>query len=160
MTFEEHLDNLTRHIHLVRSACSMLGKRLVNAGRVEFGRNLIARGFAHDQSKFHGIEWDYLHQGDDIDKTKLWDAIKQHVATNDHHPEFHGGIDNMPEIAIAEMCCDWYARSQEFGKDLREWIRKEAFKKYKFNYRTQEGKWVKNFVNLLLKDYFAKKEKP
>lgn len=156
MDFAEHIDNLTRHIHLVRQGCSMLGKRLVQSGREEFGRILIARGFAHDQSKFHGIEWDYLHVGDQVDKIRLAEAIKQHVSTNDHHPEFWGGIENMPEVAVAEMCCDWYARSQEFGKDLREWIKKEAFKKYDFDYRTQTGQWVKLYVNILLKNYFSK----
>lgn len=154
MKFEEHIDNLTRHIHLVRQGCSMLGKRLVQLGRAEFGRILIARGFAHDQSKFHGIEWDCLHVGEEINKDRLLEAIKQHVSTNDHHPEFWGGIDNMPEVAVAEMCCDWYARSQEFGKDLRVWIKKEAFKKYDFDYRTEQGKWVKLYVNILLKNYF------
>ena len=62
----------------------------------------------------------------------------------------------MPEIAVAEMVCDWYARSQEFGKDLREWIRTTAFKKYDFNYRTTAGRWVKAYVEMLLKNYFAK----
>lgn len=156
MTFEEHIDNLTRHIHLVRQGTSMLGKRLVQMGRAEFGRLLIARGFRHDDSKFYGIEWDYLHQGDDVNSERLRDAIKQHVSTNDHHPEYWGGIENMPEIAIAEMVCDWYARSQEFGKDLREWIKKEAFKKYDFDYRTEAGKWVKLYVGILLKNYFSK----
>ena len=28
----------------------------------------------------------------------------------------------MPEISVAEMVCDWYARAQEFGTGLRDWI--------------------------------------
>lgn len=156
MTFEEHIDNLTRHIHMVRSGCSLLGKRLVNAGRVDFGRILIARGFAHDQSKFHGIEWEYLHQGDNVDPEKIKEAIRQHQLTNDHHPEYWGGIHRMPEITVAEMCCDWYARSQEFGTNLRDWIRDTAFKKHEFDYRTQAGKWVKTYTDLLLRSHFSK----
>ena len=92
LSFDEHLENLTRHIHLVRGGCSLLGKRLVAQGRVEFGRLLIARGFSHDTSKFFGVEWEYLHVGDDVNTDKLRAAIQQHVSTNDHHPEFWGGI--------------------------------------------------------------------
>ena len=41
-TPREHLDNLVRHITLVREACILLGERLMDSGRLEFGRLLIA----------------------------------------------------------------------------------------------------------------------
>ena len=65
----------------------------------------------------------------DKDAFKL--AWQQHVTTNPHHPEFWGGVENMPDFAIAEMVCDWYARSQEFGASVREWYQDEAMGKFK-----------------------------
>ncbi len=153
---QEHLENLVRHIELVRGACLLLGKRLMAQGRQEFGRILIARGFEHDVSKFSGIEWDYLHAGKDIPKEQLDLAIKQHVRTNSHHPEYWGGFENMPELAVAEMVCDWYARSQEFGTGLRDWIKTKAVEKFHIDTNGEQYGWVLKFVDLLLQDHFVR----
>ena len=152
----EHLDNLVRHIDLVRGACLLLGKRLIAQGRVEFGRILIARGFEHDVSKFSGIEWDYLHAGQNVPRDQLDMAIRQHVRTNSHHPEYWGGIENMPEIAVAEMVCDWYARSQEFGTGLREWITSQAVERFQIDVAGEGYAWVQQYVGLLLVDHFVR----
>jgi len=152
----EHLDNLVRHIDLVRGACLLLGKRLIAQGRVEFGRILIARGFEHDVSKFSGIEWDYLHAGQNVPRDQLDMAIRQHVRTNSHHPEYWGGIENMPEIAVAEMVCDWYARSQEFGTGLREWITSQAVERFQIDVGGERYAWVQQYVGLLLVDHFVR----
>lgn len=156
LTPREHLSNLVRHIDLVREACLLLGTRLMDSGRGEFGRLLIAAGFQHDVSKFFGIEWNYLHAGRDIPKEQLELAIKQHTQTNLHHPEYWGGIEHMPEIAIAEMTCDWYARSQEFGTSLRDWIKQNAIDKFKIDLESEQYKWINNFVNILLEDQFVR----
>jgi hypothetical protein len=153
---EEHLDNLIRHLNLVRDACLLLGKRLMGQGAADFARLLIARGFAHDASKFHGIEWDYLHAGPDVPEAELRLAIEQHRRTNSHHPEFWGGIDNMPEICVAEMVCDWYARAQEFGTDLRVWIEEEAVPNYDIDRKGDHYAWIRRFVDLLLRDSFRR----
>lgn len=155
-TVEEHLDNLVRHIELVREACLLLGKRLISQGRKEFGRILISKGFVHDASKFSGIEWDYLHAGNDVPKEKLALAVQQHVLTNDHHPERWGGFHNMPEIYVAEMAADFYARSQEFGTDLRKWIKDVAVDKYNIDINDKQYKWLMGFVDILIEDHFVK----
>lgn len=151
-TKEEHLDNLIRHISLVRDACVLLGKRLDN----DQGRLLIARGFIHDASKFHGIEWECLHVGPGVTKRKLDLAIKQHVHTNSHHPEYHGGIKFMPPVDVAEMVCDWYARAQEFGTSLVDWIEADAVKKFKIKRDSQQYKWIGEYTSLLLESPFKK----
>ena len=156
LTPREHLDDLVRHINLVREACLLLGKRLMDQGRVEFGRLLIAAGFQHDASKFFGIEWDYLHAGKDAPKEQVILATKQHTRTNSHHPEYWGGVDLMPEIAVAEMVCDWYARSHEFGTSLREWIKTEAVDRFKIDLESEQYKWITNFVDILLEDRFVR----
>jgi|19_taG_2_1085344.scaffolds.fasta_scaffold00369_11 hypothetical protein len=156
---DEHLDNLLRHIELVRDYCTLLGKRLIKQGRHEFGQLLIARGHTHDATKFYGIEWDYLHRGPDTPHDELELAIKQHVRTNSHHPEFHGGIIHMPEVDVAEMVCDWYARGTEFGTNLRDWITDTAIGRYKIDLEGKQYAWINNFVDMLLRDPFSKKVK-
>jgi hypothetical protein len=155
-TPREHLDNLVRHIELVREACLLLGRRLMDSGRMEFGRLLIAAGFQHDVSKFFGIEWNYLHAGRDVPFEQLTFAIRQHTETNSHHPEYWGGVENMPEIAVGEMVCDWYARSQEFGTGLRDWIKQNAIDKFKIDLESDQMKWINKFVNILLEDHFVR----
>ncbi len=155
-TLEQHLDNLLRHVELVREAGILLGKRLIAKGRTDFGRLLIANVHTHDASKFYGIEWQWLHMGPKVPKRMLEAAIKQHRETNSHHPEFHGGFGNMPEIAVAEMACDWYARSQEFGTGLRAWIEEEAVKKFDMDKDGEQYKWLSSFLDLLLQDSFRR----
>ncbi len=156
LSIDDHIDNLIRHIELVREACTLLGKRLMKSGRVEFGRLLIAKGFQHDVSKFYGLEWDFMHTGKDTPKDKLELAIHQHVSTNSHHPEYHGGIENMPELAVYEMVADWYSRSQEFGTSLRDWINNTAIDKYKIVVDGEVHRWIKKAIDILLEDTFVK----
>ena len=155
---EEHLDNLIRHITLVREACTLMGKRLIMQGRKDLGRLLIMRGHMHDVSKFTGIEWDYLHVGPDVAPIDLDHAVKQHTRTNSHHPEYHGGVDNMTPLDIAEMVCDWYARAQEFGTDLRAWVRSEAVDRFKITpgLASEQWVWIQECLDLLLKDSFKR----
>jgi hypothetical protein len=156
LTPEQHLDNLVRHIDMVRNACLRLGKHLMAEGRLEFGRIVIARGFTHDASKFLGIEWDFLHAGRDVPAPELELAIRQHRLTNAHHPEYWGGFENMPEVSIAEMACDCYARGAEFGTDLRQWIQTVAVPKYNIDVNGQRYRWLVGFVEVLLEDHFRR----
>lgn len=156
LNISDHLDNLIRHIELVRGATTLLGKRLIAKGRIEFGRLLIAKGFEHDITKFYGIEWEYLHAGNDIPREQLALAVKQHVSVNSHHPEYWGGFENMPELAIAELVCDWYARSQEFGTCLRDWIIQTAIERFKIDAESEQYVWLTKFLDLLLEDSFVR----
>jgi hypothetical protein len=152
---EAHLDALIRHISLVRDACVLLGKRLIAQGRPHLGRLLIAHGFVHDASKFYGIEWEYLTTGRDVPPQVRDLAIEHHRQTNAHHPEYWGGFENMPEVYVAEMACDLYARSQEFGTDLRQWIRDTAVPRYRIDPACEEYGRLETFVEMLLAKPFT-----
>jgi len=153
-----HIENLCRHINLVRSATELLGKQLVREGQIDFGRLLIANGYQHDVSKFFGIEWDFLHNGSDVDKENLKLTVKQHILTNAHHPEYWGGFANMPDLYIAEMVCDWYARSQEFGTSINVWITSTAIQKYNIDVNSREYGLVKKYISILTQNTFVKLE--
>jgi hypothetical protein len=153
----KHINDLTRHIDLVRDNCLLLGVRLVEAGEIELGVQLIERGYKHDISKFSGIEFKYLHNGPDVPIKELELAIKEHQSQNDHHPEFWTeGVEDMSRAAIGEMVADWFARSQEFGTSLRNWIDEEAIVRYNINKRGKQYKWIKEFLDILLNDPFKK----
>lgn len=149
---------LLRHIKLVQDACEVIGTKLIESGEIELGKNLIAKSLIHDNSKFYGLEWTILmsydeYKDDDVEKLEM--AIFQHINTNDHHPEYWGDINSMPKICIAEMVADWYARSNEFGTDLRKWIKNTALEKYNISPHGVKYKEIKKFVDLLLEKPFS-----
>lgn len=158
----QKVEDLLRHLRNVEDACERLGKKLMLQGELHFGRNLIANSRIHDFSKWHGVEWDYLTReaADNPEtKDKFLDALKQHQAVNDHHPEFWGGINDMPRIKVAEMVCDWYARSVEMGTDLRAFFQDVACKKYDMSKQGKKYKEVRDFMELLLDAQFKKPKK-
>lgn len=156
----KHLELLLRHIELVQQNCIQIAKKLIEVGDCDLGRHLIQNAMQHDGSKFIGIEWDCmkaysvkkkLNKEESIDLGK---AANTHARSNPHHPEYWGGIHNMPEVYIIEMVCDWRARSIEFAKDLREWIDNEASKRYKFNKTDKVYTTITKYLDVLLNKPF------
>jgi hypothetical protein len=157
MTDEEKpVRALLRHIRNVQDECQLLAERLLEQGKHDLARALLANGMLHDNSKFRGVEWDYLSEEA---KAKTPDqfraAVQQHQETNPHHPEYWGGIDNMPNVYIAEMVCDWKARSAEFGTDLREWVKTKASKRWGFTTQGRAYREIKQFLDVLLDPRFT-----
>lgn len=62
-------------------------------------------------------------------------AIQHHVLYNPHHPEYHRTPDDMTDVDIAEMCCDWFAMSQEHGTSIDDWIAEVIPSRFKFYVR-------------------------
>lgn len=146
----EKVNSLLRHIHHVQENCVYLGLKLIELGEEEFGKTLIANGQIHDNSKWKGVEWDHLESKDPL----LKEAILQHSRTNSHHPEYWGGIHIMPSIYIAEMVCDWKARSTEFGTDVRVWITARATERFGFTMGDRVGLVIEKYIDLLLDKEF------
>ena len=144
---------ITRHIRNVEDNCLILGERLISQGEIELGKQLVAHGFVHDASKFYGIEFEFMSpvpSPEDPSKLKMKLAIQHHQKTNLHHPEaWSGGIQDMPDVYLAEFCCDVKARSQEFGTSLRQWIDEKATKKWNFSKDDDVYKKVMKYVDLL-----------
>ncbi len=152
---QKRLDILLRHINNVRDNCVILAQKLEENGEDDFAIKLIANAQIHDNSKFHGIEWLYLHADVKDSKPELFKAANhQHIHNNQHHPEYWGDIHSMPRIYVAEMCADWLSRSQEFGQSLWTWINEEATAKYSFEKRQKQYKEIKYFVDILLDGAF------
>jgi len=152
--YSERLEILRRHIDHVQESSWIVAERLIKRAEKNdraLAHELVTNVQVHDHSKFTGIEWLYLH--DDV-KEKEPELFKvawlQHVSTNTHHPEYWHGIDNMPDVFLAEMVADWKARSNELGTDLRSWIKESATKKFKFPATGKVYKKIKIFVDLML----------
>ena len=100
---------------------------------------LIARAVMHDASKRDDAErpgYDALFQAlaDGLSMAEarthpLIDAaIVHHLATNDHHPEYHArGIAGMSLLSLLEMACDWKAASERRGKTFELGAQLERF---------------------------------
>lgn len=149
----EKIRAISRHIRNVEDNCLLLGEKLIAQGEVELGHKLIANGYIHDASKFHGIEWEHMAPGqptaEEGAKLKLKMAVQHHSKTNSHHPEYWGGIQLMPRLFLAEMVADWKARSEEFGTSLRDWIDEQATKRFEFSKDDRVYKEIAEFVDLL-----------
>jgi hypothetical protein len=133
------------HIERVRRCLGLLAK--VTA----YGKELIERAKVHDASKFGSEEripyvWlteyhrcrrsgePFEYPEGMAEKVKL--AIHHHVTTNSHHPEFHADPNDMSDVDLIEMVCDWTAMAQEFGQDggsARGWADKTIGKRVAFN---------------------------
>ena len=150
---QEQLEALIRHIKKVQDACWELAKKLLKRGEISFARQLVAASLTHDNSKFYGIEWENLIHSDNQELLKF--AVHHHTQTNKHHPEYWGGVDNMPRVSLAEMVCDWYARSNEFATDLRAWVKDTALEKYDISPQGKTYKIIKEFIDLLLEPPFT-----
>lgn len=151
---ERHLNAVKRHIEGVYHNCVLLSDRLYENGEKELARELVANGFIHDNSKFYGIEWEYLtSEAKELHPTKFKEAIIHHQTHNKHHPEYWGSIQDMPRLYVAEMVCDVKTRSNEFGKDIREWVKTVAVDKYNFTLKSRVYREIKYFLDLILEDF-------
>jgi hypothetical protein len=154
----EKIKGITRHIRNVEDNCLLLGEKLIQRGDIDLGHHLIANGFIHDASKFVGIEWDNMAPGqpsqEEGAKLKLKLAVHHHNRTNQHHAEYWNGIENMPDVFVAEMVCDWKARSEEFGTSLRDWIDETATKRWGFVKDDKIYKKIMEYVDLICEKPF------
>ena len=147
---------LLRHIRNVQDECELLAERLLEQGKQNLARALLANGMLHDNSKFRGVEWDYLSEDAKVKNPEQFKAaVQQHQLTNQHHPEYWGGINSMPSVYIAEMVCDWKTRSGEFGTDLRDWVKDKAVRRWNFTTQGRVYKEIKEYLDLLLDPRFT-----
>lgn len=114
------------HIERVRKCLKLLSEI------TPYGEELLERAKSHDASKFSAEErvpyvWlsEYHRRrrnGEPFEYPKgIADRVKRailhHVTSNRHHPEFHADPNDMTDVDLIEMVCDWTAMAQEFDQD-------------------------------------------
>jgi hypothetical protein len=133
------------HIERVRNCLTLL------ADGSPYRDELIERAKVHDASKYSPEErlpyvWlteyhrcrrsgePFAYPEDMAERVTR--AIRHHVTTNRHHPEYHADPNDMSAMDLIEMVCDWTAMAQEFGEpggSARGWADKTIGKRVAFN---------------------------
>ena len=147
------------HIERVRHCLSVM------ASVSEYADELRERARIHDASKFgteERIPYIWLtefhrcrYSGESFSypegmAEQVRAAIEHHVKTNRHHPEFHPDPNDMTDVDLIEMVCDWMAMSQEFHQDggsARGWADKTIGDRVKFN--DEKRAFVYQMIDLL-----------
>ena len=131
------------HKEFVEKSCEKLASYLERTGAIEHAKMLRERAKIHDNSKI-SIE-DELSALSRIinDKSTLKDATKQlsqikkdaiklHWKHNTHHPEHFKSPTDMSRLDVMEMCCDWHARSTQYGTNFFEYVQEQQKNRFKF----------------------------
>jgi len=120
--------------------------------------SLVIRGSQHDISKLHPPEKDVFDRYTPLLKDTTYgskeykayldgmqSALKNHYATNSHHPEhYENGIDDMDLLDLVEMFCDWKAASERHGNG--DIIRSIELNKERFGMSDQLAKILENTI--------------
>lgn len=149
----------SEHIERVRRCLELM------AAATQYADELIARAKVHDASKFgpeERIPYVWItefhrcrHGGTPFNypqgmEGKVNLAIAHHMMTNRHHPEYHADPNDMSDVDLIEMICDWTAMSQEFGQDggsARGWADKTIGIRVHFNDAIRE--FIYGMIELL-----------
>lgn len=147
------------HIERVRHCLALM------AAATQYGDELQERARLHDASKFgpqERVPYIWLTEfhrcrqaGEPFEyppgmEDRVRAAIHHHVTTNRHHPDFHADPNDMTEVDLIEMVCDWTAMSQEFHQDggsARGWAERTIGNRLHLN--EQKRKFVFKMIELL-----------
>ena len=130
------------HKDLVLASCWKMANYYISLHDIDSAIEIVKRGWLHDNSKFGEDELYALAEIDD-GKVSMRDAckslppekkdfLKLHYEHNTHHPEHWEDVSQMPEMDVVEMCCDWHARSVQYGTDLMEFVKTRQENRFHF----------------------------
>ena len=155
---KEYEEYIKEHIQNVRNSYNTRKSKIqlvlgLSEGDMQELENRIKN---HDNSKWSNDEFDayrrHFHSVSDKEKEdseedfkKAW---KHHYTVNDHHPEYWKNTD-MPNIAIAELICDWEAMSRKFGGNPLEY-----FEKNKAELKAKMNEYSYNAIYNALKNIY------
>lgn len=138
------LEDTVRHKIFILQACGKMANVLEASGEKEKAYLLVRRAFAHDLSKLNRDEFFGLARfSNDMEamtninvtlpSAEKLKIISLHWSRNSHHPEFHSCVNEMNDMDIIEMCCDWHARSLQFGTNTIQWLKEKFQKRFGFS---------------------------
>lgn len=138
-----HIQDTLIHKKLFIESSLIMIEYLKNNGEFAAALELAKRASVHDHSKFDHDEIEQFIQmpqqdgasrppnGVLTDKQKS--LIEMHWKKNRHHPEFFSDYHSMDLIDILEMCCDWHARSVQFGNDFMKYVHSVPQQRFGFD---------------------------
>lgn len=138
----EHISETMLHKSFVIKACLKMSNLLIEQGKDDLAFLLLKRANIHDNSKLVGPELELLSNlyGNQESFTNpevqlsenQKEVIEKHWENNRHHPEHFKNVEKMSELDILEMCCDWYARSMQYGTDFLPFIKTRQETRFHF----------------------------
>lgn len=146
----ENYRRIVSHIQRVHENGLKLAEELIKGGRSRFARRITIEVFKHDLSKFGEFEYTKFFSGD---KEELKQAVAHHRWTNPHHIQYYEEYKDIPEVQLACMACDFKARSEEFGDNVKKYL-KEFCEEKKISVNTNFYKKLTGFLNLIIEDKF------
>lgn len=147
------------HKKLVIDSGYKMCNYLFTQNKNDLAFELLNRIITHDNSKFTEEELYGLASISNkkalINPDILLSADQQkiveiHWKNNRHHPEYFKDINDMKEIDIIEMCCDWHARSVQYGTDLMQFIK--IRQKNRFHFPEKTYKKILKYCNILIEN--------
>ncbi|EKQ66585.1 hypothetical protein OsccyDRAFT_5072 [Leptolyngbyaceae cyanobacterium JSC-12] len=158
-------ENRTReHINRVHHNLTILAKLPT------YPQDILSRGEIHDASKFvqpERVPYIWLtefyrrRQSGEVFtypngvEEQVKAAIHHHVTTNRHHPEFHASPNDMSDVDLIEMVCDWTAIAQELeengvernGGSARSWADRTIGKREGFNFSEAKKEFIYQVID-------------
>lgn len=147
------------HIDRVRRCLSIM------AVATDYTDELNERATTHDASKFgpeERIPYIWLTEFHRCRRTgepftypegvedRVRAAIDHHMTANRHHPDYHADPNDMSDVDLIEMVCDWTAMSQEFEQDggsARGWAEKTIGSRVHFD--DEKRRFIYEMIDLL-----------
>lgn len=136
------ITDICEHKKLVFETCYNLAIKLMKSGQDQLSLLLLERGFLHDISKllddeFYGMAAFAQDQEALKDPKKTVTSDKQHAINlhwdrNPHHPEHWTDVNQMTDLDIMELTCDWYARSLQFKTNMIEFLEQRQKDRFHF----------------------------
>lgn len=130
-----------------------------------YSQGILSRGEIHDASKFvppERVPYIWLTEfhrrrlngetfvyPDGIEE-QINAAIQHHFTTNRHHPEFHASPDEMSDVDLIEMVCDWTAIAQELRGERcspRKWADENIGTEKRFNFCEAKKRFIYQVID-------------
>lgn len=138
-----HLEDYVNHKKHVLDSCYKLAIYFAENNELETAIKLMKRASIHDISKMNNGEFNNLLKVNASKDTftnpnaTLNDfskkCIEEHYKNNTHHPEHWENYNDMDELSIMEMCCDWHARSTQYKTNFLEFVKTRQENRFKFD---------------------------
>lgn len=161
----KQLNDIGQHKMYVLKCSTALSNYLMRNDREQEALNVMKRAFEHDFSKlteeeFYGMakfadEMQGLKDPNSKISIEKEHYINLHRNRNKHHPEYWKDINDMTELDIMELACDWCSRSEQFNTNVIEFL--ENGQKNRFNFPKDIYENIKKYLLIITEE--LKKER-
>lgn len=147
------------HKKYILESGMILVKHLLEEHKDDEALHLIKRLAEHDNSKLNEDEFELLcniplntksftNANEEMNDC-LKKSISLHWKNNRHHPEHFKDVNQMTDLDIMEMCCDWHARSIQYKTDFISFVKTRQ--ETRFHFPEQIFKKILKYCEILNK---------